>query len=386
VIDLKSYFSPLEEEIYQKDYEWESTQFGSLVSAFNLIDFPEYKFCEIAIFSVFEYNGTENVFSGNNCKIRKKLYHLHSDKIPRICDLGFLKLSDNRKDTFKNLENVCKELLHNGIFPLVIGGGHDLTYAIYKSFSSLNKNITLTTVDSKFDIGMKNDNISNQSFFGKILEAKPNNLFHYSNIGYQSFFVSPLALEMLEELSFETMRLGDVIADIKNIEPVMRNTDFLSLDISSIKHSDSSANFYSSPNGLNGLEACQIMRYAGLSDKLSSLVLCEYNQLLDKNGQSAQLISQMIWYFIMGYKSRKNELNPNIKNCIKYTVSFEDGKNEIVFYKSNLSSRWWMGIPYKNSEKSQLDCYFVACSYADYEQANIGEIPSRWINTYNKLT
>jgi formiminoglutamase len=88
----------------------------------------------------------------------------------------------------------------------------------------------------------------------------------------------------------------------------------------------------------------------------------------------------------MGYKSRKNELNPNIKNCIKYTVSFEDGKNEIVFYKSNLSSRWWMGIPYKNSEKSQLDCYFVACSYADYEQANIGEIPSRWINTYNKLT
>jgi formiminoglutamase len=177
-----------------------------------------------------------------------------------------------------------------------------------------------------------------------------------------------------------------VIADIKNIEPVMRNTDFLSLDISSIKYSDASANFYSTPNGLTGLEACQIMRYAGLSDKLSSLVLCEYNQLLDKNGQSAQLISQMIWYFIMGYKSRKNELNPNIKNCIKYTVSFEDGKNEIVFYKSNLSSRWWMGVPYKKSEKSQLDCYFVACSYADYEQANKGEIPSRWINTYNKLT
>ena len=31
----------------------------------------------------------------------------------------------------------------------------------------------------------------------------------------------------------------------------MRNTDFLSFDISSIKHSDASANFYSSPNGFN---------------------------------------------------------------------------------------------------------------------------------------
>ena len=42
----------------------------------------------------------------------------------------------------------------------------------------------------------------------------------------------------------------------------------------------------------------------------------------------------MIWYFIDGYKIRKNELNPNMKNCVKYTVAFDDGKNEITFYKS----------------------------------------------------
>jgi hypothetical protein len=36
MIDLKSYFSPLEEDIYQKDFNWESTQFGSLVGSYNL--------------------------------------------------------------------------------------------------------------------------------------------------------------------------------------------------------------------------------------------------------------------------------------------------------------------------------------------------------------
>ena len=385
MIDLKSYFSPLKEDIYQKEYHWESSQLASLVNSYNLTEFPEFKFCEIALFSVREFEGSDNVSSEKECKIRKALYSLHSEKIPRICDLGFFKLSENRKDTFKNIELVCKELIHNGIIPVVIGGGHDLTYAIYKAYSSLNKSITLTSVDKQFDIGLKDDKISNQSFFSKILEAKPNSLFHYSNIGYQSFFVSPLAVDMLNDLSFETLRLGDVNANIKNIEPIMRNTDCLSFDISSIKHSYASANVYSSPNGLTGTDACQIMRYAGLSDKLSSLTICEYNQILDKNGQSAQLISQMIWYFILGYKSRKNELNPNVKNCIKYTVSFEDGKNEIVFYKSNLSARWWMGIPYKKLDDSQLDCYFVACSYSDYEQANKGEIPVRWIRTYNKL-
>ena len=59
---------------------------------------------------------------------------------------------------------------------------------------------------------------------------------------------------------------------------------------------------------------------------------------------------------------------------------------KIVFYKSNLSSRWWMGVPFKKAESSSLDCYYVACSYEDYEEANRGEIPSRWIKTYNKLS
>jgi len=94
----------------------------------------------------------------------------------------------------------------------------------------------------------------------------------------------------------------------------------------------------------------------------------------------------MIWYFLLGYRSRKNELNPNVKNCIKYTVSFEDGKNEIVFYKSNLSGRWWMGVPFKSDIKNQLDCYYVACSYLDYEIANKGEVPEKWIKTFNKLS
>ena len=191
---------------------------------------------------------------------------------------------------------------------------------------------------------------------------------------------------MLNDLNFDSIRLGNVTSKIRNIEPILRNTDLLSFDLSAIRHSDMSANKYSSPNGLTGVEACKIMRYAGLSDKLSLLSICEYNQLLDLSGQSSQLISQMVWYFLDGVKSRKNELNPNIKNCIKYTVSFDDGKNEIIFYKSNLSARWWMGVPFKNLDSSNLDYYFVACSYEDYEQANKGEIPNKWIKTFNKLS
>ena len=174
---------------------------------------------------------------------------------------------------------------------------------------------------------------------------------------------------MLNKMNFDLMRLGNVKSNFVDVEPVMRNTDFLSFDISAIQSFVSSANIYASPNGLTSEESCKMMHYAGLSDKLSVVGLFEYGQSLDNNFQTAQLLAQMIWYFIEGYKSRKNELTPHMKNCIKYTVAFEDGKNVIVFYKSQLSGRWWMGVPFKNN-KNELQNYFVACSYSDYETAN----------------
>ena len=94
----------------------------------------------------------------------------------------------------------------------------------------------------------------------------------------------------------------------------------------------------------------------------------------------------MIWYFLEGYSLRKNELNPNVNNCIKYTVSFDDGRNEIIFYKSKKSSRWWMGVPVKSEKNKNIENYFIACSYKDYELAMKGDIPPKWIKTYKKLS
>jgi formiminoglutamase len=145
------------------------------------------------------------------------------------------------------------------------------------------------------------------------------------------------------------------------------------------------SNVYSTPNGFDGEEACRISRYAGISDKISCFGIFEYNQDLDENNQGSQLISQMMWYFLEGVRSRKHELNPNVNNCVKYTVAFEDEQTQIVFYKSKTSGRWWMGVPFKSSKTDEMDNYFVACSYHDYEKANKGEIPQRWIKTYNRF-
>jgi arginase family enzyme len=385
MIELHSYFKPLNSGIYAVKDRWETTQIGRLIDFHTDDHFPEVKFAEMAIFNVPEYEGSKNKSDSQDCKIRASFYQLHKEKLPRIVDLGTLQLMPTRKESFHSIQVVCEALIHDGIIPVIIGGGHDISYAVYKAYAALEKFITLTAVDKSFDIGLEDDKLASYSHFGKIISHKPSHLFHYVSLGYQSYFVSNMATEMLKEMNFDLLRLGDLKANFQEVEPIMRNTDFLSFDISAIQYAYAQANVYNSPNGLTGEEACQIMRYAGVSDKLSVVGLFEYNQKLDVNNQTAQLLSQMLWYFIDGYKLRKQELNPNLKNCIQYTVAFEDGKNEIIFYKSQSSGRWWMGVPFKKEGEKQLQNYFVACSYRDYELANQGEVPERWLKTYNKF-
>ena len=382
---IQLYFNAVNSDLYADKNRWETTQIGRGIDSYTEGSFPDLKSAEIAVFNVPEYEGSKNSAIASDCKIRALFYSFHHENLPRIVDLGTLQLMPTRRESFKIIQIVCENLIHNGVIPFIIGGGHDLCYAVYKAYASLDKFITLTTVDSKFDIGLEDDNLASFSHLGKMISHKPSHLFHYTNLGYQSYFVSSIATDMLQAMNFDAIRLGELKDNLNEVEPIMRNTDFLSFDLSAIQHAYAEANIYSSPNGLNGEDSCKIMRYAGVSDKITAVGLFEYNQVLDTNNQTAYLIAEMFWYFIDGYKLRKNELNPNMRDCTKYTVTFEDGKNEISFYKSQSSGRWWMGVPFRKEGVKELQNYYVACSYTDYEIANQGEIPERWLKTLNKF-
>jgi formiminoglutamase len=172
------------------------------------------------------------------------------------------------------------------------------------------------------------------------------------------------------------------------VEPIVRNADMVSVDISSIRHSDAPGNKNSVPNGFFGEEACQIVRYAGLSDKVSSIGFYEINPEMDDRGQTVHLVAQMIWCFIDGYYNRKKDFPIGDKSdYLKYRVSIQDNKHEIVFYKSKKSDRWWMDVPYPPGKNTRFERHhMVPCSYNDYQTAVKEEMPDRWWQTFQKLS
>ncbi|HRD41039.1 MAG TPA: arginase family protein, partial [Bacteroidia bacterium] len=180
---------------------------------------------------------------------------------------------------------------------------------------------------------------------------------------------------------------GQIRDKIEEAEPIIRQADMISFDITSIKHADAPANPNASPNGLYAEEACQIMRYAGMSDKLTSVGIYEINPAFDAYGKTSHLAAQMIWCFMDGFYNRKSDYpsrtNPDY---IRFNVVLQDEKYEINFYKSKKSDRWWMEIPYPPHKGLKFERHtLIPCSYKDYSMAVNNEIPDRWWQTYQKL-
>ena len=386
-MDFTDFFEPINLNEGDLNFDYKANQFANSIDFYENQDLTNYN---IAIIGVGEERNAYNNFgcslAPNN--VRKHLYRLTSlNGSSKIIDLGNLKIGATTQDTYFALSSILEDLIKNNILPIIIGGSQDLTYANFLAYKNLEQTVNIVTVDSKFDLGVPDEDLNSQNFLTKIILHQPNYLFNYSNIGYQSYFIDKDENELMNKLFFDTYRLGQVQKNIEEVEPIVRNADILSFDISAIRQSEAPGNKNASPNGFYGEQACQITRYAGLSDKLTSIGFYELNPEEDNNGQTAHSVAQMIWYFIDGVNYRKKDFPVGTrKNYLKYMVNIQDGKNEVVFYKSDKSERWWMDVPYPSHKKIKYERHLlIPCSYDDYQTACNNEVPDRWWQTFQKL-
>ncbi len=351
--------------------------------------FPDLENVDIAIIGVGDDRATLNKGCDNAPnEVRRWFYGLFSHwNNFHIADIGNIIRGHQVEDTYFALKEVVSELLKNNIVTLIIGGGQDLTYANYLAYENIGRIINIASVDPVFDLGHDEHELNNKSYLSHIILHQPNFLFNFTNIGYQTYFVDQDSLVLMKNLYFDTNRLGNVKANMEEVEPMVRDADILSIDISCIKRGDAPAVDKAMPNGFSGDEMCRICRYAGMSDKLTSIGFYELNPSFDENGQAAHLYAQMMWYFLDGFSNRKNDFpESDNQNYIKFNVQVDNFEEELIFLKSKKTDRWWMMVSAEDmiSQKYKRHQY-VPCSYDDYQTALNQEIPDRWWKVQQKL-
>jgi len=394
-MELKDFFKPVSIDACKPSMHLHPHVLANSIECYlDDSDFPDITGAQIALIGVMEDRMAD---TNLGCalapdSIRNYLYHLYEGhgKI-RIVDLGNIQAGNQITDTYFAVAKAVEILIRNKTLPIIIGGSQDLTYPNYQAYCQLGQIANLVCVDSVFDLGVENgQQVGHRSFLSAILTHQPNYLFNYTNIGYQSYFVDQDAIEFMERLMFDVHRLGVIRKNMEEVEPAIRNADILSFDISSIRQSDAPANHNASPNGFYGEEACQIAKYAGLSDKITSIGFYEVCPSKDIGGRTAHLVAQMIWYFIDGFKNRSGDMPDNhSKDSGKYTkyiVSLKSFQNEIIFYKSKKTDRWWMEIPCTTGQFAKFERQLIVpCSYADYQAACQDEVPDKWLQVYRRF-
>ena len=316
-------------------------------------------------------------------EIRKSFYNLYPGNwSTEIADLGNLILGENVEQTYGRIISMLSILFEKNIIPIIIGGSHDLLYANYRAYDSFKSTVNIVNIDSNFDLGDSAKPINNLSYLGKIILDEPHNLFNYSNLGYQTYHNSQEGIDLMENLYFESYRLGEVCSNIRLSEPVMRDADIVSVDLKSVRASELSSRQKFSPNGFDGKEICALSRYAGISNKVSSFGIYEYKSS-NEDEITEMLISQIIWYFIEGVNCRIQDSDfQNDEDYNKFTVIVDE--YELVFYQNKITSRWWIEIIGDGSNNKLKQNTLLPCTLDDYEVAKNGMIPERWFKAIKK--
>lgn len=376
------FLQPLDGELLAFVEALSPQQLGSKIALHAHKDFPDLSRVKIVILGVLENRGNGSEAGKVDVShFRKEFYSLFPGNWHiEIADLGNIVQGDTIGDTYYALEKITATLIKRKIIPIVIGGSQDLTYALYRAYDNLEQMVNLVAIDSCFDFGKEVQELTANSYLTKMIIEEPNNLFNYSNVGYQTYFNAQEEIDLIEKLFFDAYRLGEISSNSSIAEPVFRDADMVSLDLTSVKSCDSGNFATFAPNGFNGKEICSLSRYAGISDKVSIFGIFNHNNTANE----ALLIAEIVWYFIEGFHYRSNEYPfGSRENYIKYIVPIDD--EELVFYKSDVSDRWWIEIPFVSNVNNKLKRNtLLPCTYEDYLGACDQEIPERWWKTQRK--
>ena len=365
---IVDFLDPVDLALILEDGDLKEGQIGKSIEIFQ-DEFPDLTHADIVIATCDELRGDGQLgtASAETDAIRKELYSLYNwHKQIQLADIGKIKIGMHVADTYAAIKTVAKEIIQQNKIFLLIGGSHDLSLAVYEAYREMNKIIEVTGIDAYIDLSLDNP-VRSKNFLMELLTGDPNFIRHYNHIGFQSYYIHPHMLETMDKLRFDCHRLGKVKENIEEMEPAFRSSDMMMFDVAAL----GAATFWdgSSPNGFNGEEACTLMKYAGMSDRLKALGIYGYHKKRDPQLNLAKQISQMIWYYIDGVQYGRTEASLNERDMF-IECHLEFAAIETTFLKSRKTGRWWMKMP---------DGKYVPCAESDFNIAGNNELPERWL-------
>ncbi|GGD47221.1 formimidoylglutamase [Muriicola marianensis] len=204
------------------------------------------------------------------------------------------------------LSRLVAKTVGQGGIPLLLGGGHDISYAHYSGLRSAlprSQSLGIINFDAHFDLRTnQNGNHSGSPFYQIAMDCQKDDLdFHYLCLGIRREANPPELFQRAEELGVDYMELQefsmlrwDEVS--KRLGNFLSTTDkvYVTVDMDGFSSAFSPGVSAASPVGFSPEIALACLHQIVISGKLLGMDVAETNPKYDRDQQTAKLAAGII--------------------------------------------------------------------------------------------
>lgn len=208
------------------------------------------------------------------------------------------------------LATAVQKILDLNLFPILLGGGHEIAFGHYKGIiNHLNnkdkkENLGIINFDAHFDLRPYNENVSSGTMFRQIADYTAENDLNYSYfcIGIQKYSNTVNLFKTADELGVNYILAKDIshmdfYALVEKLDDFINDQDHIYITICSDVFSSAFAPGVSAPQplGLDPEKVLIFLNYILKSKKAISFDIAEVSPRFDLDNNTSNLASVMIF-------------------------------------------------------------------------------------------
>ena len=249
--------------------------------------------------------------------IRKQLAKMpnHLGLETKLLDVGSIQCLDgNMEKAQQHLSDKVSQLLQNNVFPILLGGGHDIAYGHYngiKQHLGKKASVGIINFDAHFDLRKNNEGNNSGTPFYQIAQdyRAEDSSVEYLCLGIRQnandrmlFQRAELfGVNYIENSKFAMAYAKDVVRKILDF---MRNVDhiYVTIDLDGFTSAYAPGVSASSPIGFSPEIVLECLELIIKSEKLISLDIAEMNPKYDIDHRTAKLAASLVHFVIHGHE------------------------------------------------------------------------------------
>lgn len=231
-----------------------------------------------------------------------------------VADLGnIVCLNNEMENCQEHLAVVVEGLIKQGIFPIIIGGGHDIAYGHFKGIWQAikerpNTKIGIVNFDAHFDLRPLEGLPNSGTPFNQILHEF-GDMVDYFVVGVQQQSNTRELFAIAEEKGVQYLYnydccLANIEAVLQQMKHFVDNNDYLYITIDMDGFSSAYAPGVSAPSpmGFTPYFVLKLLRYLLETKKVISCDIAELNPHYDRDNATANLAARLVDYMVENRK------------------------------------------------------------------------------------